>query len=251
MVSSIRRFAAGAVFVGLLALGMAAAGMGHGTRAENYAVPAFTCGQPVTVAITNFPSNGKQNVVTVTVKVNGVSVSSVPVSFVGSSYTYKSSVTAVSGSTYEVISTWNGNGVSGHDDSGAQKPTGACSAVTTTTTSTVPRTTTVVTTTTTPAPPTQTVTVTTPAPPAVTTTVATPAPAAPRITCHNGYVQTGAYSCLKTVTKVRTVVKWRTRTVTKTRVVVRVKRTKLTPAESCVSVKGNTWTGVCGGIGLG
>lgn len=250
MVSTIRRAAMGAVVVGLIALGMAVAGRAHTTREANYAVPSFTCGQPVTVAITNFPSNGKQNVVTVEVKVNGSQVSSVPVSFTGSTFTYKSSVTVTAGNTYEVISTWNGNGVSGHDDSGAQKPTGACAAVTTTTTSTVPRTTTAVTTTTTP---TQTMTVTTPAPPAVTTTVATPAPAAPRITCHNGYVQTGAYSCLKTVTKVkvRTVVKWRTRVVAKTRVVTRVVKPKLTPAELCVSVKGNTWTGVCGGVGRG
>lgn len=162
-----------------LALACATSGSASSTRAANYAVPSFACGQPVTVSITNFPNNGKQNEVNVGIKVNGVAQTPAPVlvTFVGATDTYKSSVITVAGSTYEVTSTWNYNGVSGNDDSGAQSPTGCVTPPPTP--APAP----------TPAPPvTTTVTVTTPAPVApvvppvtttVTTTVTTPAPVAP------------------------------------------------------------------------
>lgn len=239
----IRRTIGGAALVALCALGLTVAALATTRHTDNFGTPVVTCGQPIKVTFTDFPSNGKPN--TVTIDVNGTYTS---YTFTGSTGTYASTVVAGTG-TWNVSEQWHTNGVQG--SSGTVTKIACSPATTTGTTTTV--TTPVMTTVTTPAT-TVTNTVTTPAPPAVTTTVTTPVPAVPAVTCPKGYKKTGIYTCLRTLTKthVRTVVKWHTRTVTKTKtVVVNPKCPKPNVKQLCAAGGGIYKNGKCGFVGKG
>lgn len=226
------------------------------TKTENYATFAISCNKPGTASLTNFNNNGKTN--TVNLLLNGKTY---VFSFVGASATYSYPVTGTNGS-YIFSANWKTNGQNSSEPNDTINISN-CGTSTTTTTS---HTTTTTTPSTTSTPTTSTVYTSTNV---ITTTTTTPTTTvsttltAPKINCHNGYTQTGAYSCKKIVVKkipsklvcptnTKNMKTYCLKTTTKTVIVIKWKKTKLTVAEQCVSIKDNDWiNGVCGGLGRG